>query len=61
MQKENQNVPQEFQNRINGKTNDGANKKDLANVEDNDILADSTAIIGGGDPNISPNAGKPLI
>jgi hypothetical protein len=59
MDKEKKNVPQEFQNNVNDNKN---NKTNLtANLEDNDIQPDSAIIIGGGDPNLSPDAGRPLI
>jgi hypothetical protein len=57
MNKDSQKLPQEFQN--DGKINGRINQKDL--VEDNDIQTDSSVIIGKGDPNFSPDAGKPLI
>ena len=57
MNKDNQKLPQEFQNegRIHGRMN----QEDL--VEENDIKTDSSVINGKGDPNLSPDAGKPLI
>ncbi|MBT2730697.1 hypothetical protein J7E63_28195 [Bacillus sp. ISL-75] len=59
MDKEKKNVPQEFQNNVN----DHKNSKTIltANLEDNDIKPDSAIITGGGDPNLSPDAGRPLI
>ncbi|MFL6559335.1 MAG: hypothetical protein ACJ8MO_24870 [Bacillus sp. (in: firmicutes)] len=59
MDKETKNVPQEFQSNVKDHKN---NKTNLtANLEDNDIQPDSAIIIGGGDPNLSPDAGRPLI
>ncbi|MEY2194451.1 hypothetical protein AB7942_17175 [Neobacillus sp. BF23-41] len=59
MDKEKKNVPQEFQNNVNDHKNSKINL--TANLEDNDIQPDSAIIIGGGDPNLSPDAGRPLI
>ncbi|WP_026567080.1 hypothetical protein [Bacillus sp. UNC41MFS5] len=59
MDKEKKNVPQEFQNNIKDNKNSETNL--TANLEDNDIQPESAIIIGGGDPNLSPDAGKPLI
>jgi hypothetical protein len=59
MDKEKKNVPQEFQNNVNDNKNNKTNLS--ANLEDNDIQPDSAIIIGGGDPNLSPDAGRPLI
>jgi hypothetical protein len=59
MDKEKKNVPQEFQNNVNDNKNSKTNL--TANLEDNDIQPDSAIIIGGGDPNLSPDAGRPLI
>jgi hypothetical protein len=53
MQKDSQNLSQEFQNGLKGKTNETTNKE-------NDTQAENSIIIVGGDPNLSPNAGKPL-
>ncbi|MFP5115345.1 hypothetical protein ACSU64_23625 [Bacillaceae bacterium C204] len=59
MDKEKKNVPQEFQNNVNDHKNSKA--KVSANLEDNDIQTESAMISGSGDPNLSPDAGKPLI
>lgn len=59
MDKEKKNVPQEFQNNVNDHKNSKA--KVPANLEDNDIQTESAMISGGGDPNLSPDAGKPLL
>ena len=59
MDKEKKNVPQEFQN--NAKDNKNNKTSLTANLEDNDIQPESAIIIGGGDPNLSPDAGRPLI
>lgn len=59
MDKEKKNVPQEFQNNANDHNNSKA--KVSANLEDNDIQTESAMISGGGDPNLSPDAGKPLL
>lgn len=59
MDKEKKNVPQEFQNNIKENKNSKTNL--TANLEDNDIQPESAMIIGGGDPNLSPDAGRPLI
>ncbi|PGY08341.1 hypothetical protein [Bacillus sp. AFS031507] len=59
MDKEKKNVPQEFQNNVNDHKNSKINL--TANLEDNDIQPDSAIITGGGDPNLSPDAGRPLI
>ncbi|MEH7483603.1 hypothetical protein V7157_21560 [Neobacillus drentensis] len=56
---EKKNVPQEFQNNVNDHKNSKTNL--TANLEDNDIQPDSAIITGGGDPNLSPDAGRPLI
>jgi hypothetical protein len=56
MDKDPQKLPQEFQN--NGKINGRTNQENL--VEENDIQTDSS-VIGKGDPNLSPDASKPLI
>lgn len=61
MNKEKKNVPQEFQNNIKDHKNNKTNKNLTANLENNDIQPDSSMIIGGGDPNLSPDAGRPLI
>jgi hypothetical protein len=61
MDNEKKNVPQEFQNNVNDHKNNKTNKNLTANLEDNDIQPDSAMIIGGGDPNLSPDAGRPLI
>ncbi|MDQ0200249.1 hypothetical protein [Neobacillus ginsengisoli] len=57
MQKGNQNSPQEFQNK--GNTNEKMNKNIEVDLDNNDIRAESAIINGGGDPNLSPDAGKP--
>jgi len=57
MNKVNQKSPQEFQN--SGKVTGRMNQEDL--VEENDIQTDSSVIVGKGDPNLSPDAGRPLI
>ena len=54
-------TPQELQNTLKGDLTGRANQKDISNVAKNDQYTDSTVIIGGGDPNLSPDAGKPLI
>ncbi|WP_144549721.1 hypothetical protein [Bacillus sp. X1(2014)] len=59
MDKEKKNVPQEFQNNMKDNKNSKTNL--TANLEDNDIQPESAVIIGGGDPNLSPDAGRPLI
>ncbi|MEH7086885.1 hypothetical protein V7139_29880 [Neobacillus drentensis] len=59
MDKEKKNVPQEFQNNMKDNKNSKTNL--TANLEDNDIQPESAIIIGGGDPNLSPDAGRPLI
>ncbi|MEH7501040.1 hypothetical protein V7152_03200 [Neobacillus drentensis] len=59
MDKEKKNVPQEFQNNVNENKNSKTNV--AANLEDNDIQSDSAIITGGGDPNLSPDAGRPLL
>ncbi|SMQ77434.1 hypothetical protein SAMN05444673_2758 [Bacillus sp. OV166] len=59
MDKEKKNVPQEFQNNVNDHKNSKTNL--TANLEDNDIQPDSAIITGGGDPNLSPDSGRPLI
>ncbi|WHY69358.1 hypothetical protein [Neobacillus sp. SuZ13] len=59
MDKEKKNVPQEFQNTI--KDNKNSKTSLTANLEDNDIQPESAIIIGGGDPNLSPDADRPLI
>ncbi|MEH7306946.1 hypothetical protein [Neobacillus drentensis] len=59
MDKEKKNVPQEFQNNVNDHKNSKA--KVSANLEDNDIQTESAMIVGGGDPNLSPDAGRPLL
>jgi hypothetical protein len=57
MEKDKQKLPQEFQS--NQKIEGSGNQEDVA--EQNDIQSDSVFIIGGGDPNLSPDAGKPMI
>jgi hypothetical protein len=57
MEKDKQKLPQEFQS--NQQIEGSKNQEDLA--EQNDIQSDSVFIIGGGDPNLSPDAGKPMI
>ena len=57
MNKGSQKSPQEFQN--DGKVTGRMNQENL--VEENDIQTDSSVLIGKGDPNLSPDAGKPLI
>ena len=52
--------PQEFQNETEGNVIDQTRQSDKSNIELNDIKSE-TVIIGGGDPNLSPEAGKPLI
>lgn len=59
MRKDPQNLPQEFQNQ-KGRPID-TDRNETVSVEENDIYTDSSIIIGGGDPNLSPDAGKPLI
>jgi hypothetical protein len=59
MDKEKKNVPQEFQNNVHENKNSKTNI--AANLEDNDIQSDSAIINGGGDPNLSPDAGRPLL
>lgn len=59
MRKDPQNLPQEFQNQ-KGRPID-TDENETVSVEENDIYTDSSIIIGGGDPNLSPDAGKPLI
>ncbi len=61
MSKESQKVPQEFQNDVNGKPEVKSSKTTAANFDDNDIQPESSIIIGGGNSNLSPDAGKPLI
>lgn len=56
MQKGNQNSPQEFQNK--GKSNEKMNKNIEVDLDNNDIQADSANIIGGDDPNLSPDEGN---
>ncbi|MGZ4160542.1 MAG: hypothetical protein ACXVNF_07075 [Neobacillus sp.] len=56
MQKGNQNSPQEFQNM--GKSNEKMNKNIEVDLDNNDIQADSANIIGGDDPNLSPDEGN---
>ncbi|HYK71888.1 MAG TPA: hypothetical protein VEV44_01990 [Pseudoneobacillus sp.] len=58
MQKDNQNIPQEFQHK--GKENPSSKDVEV-NLENNDIQTDSVMITGSGDPNLSPDAGKPMI
>ncbi|MGG1677012.1 hypothetical protein ACIFOT_14835 [Neobacillus sp. NRS-1170] len=53
-----ENDPQEFQNK--GKINEKMNKDVEVNLDNNDIQAESAIIIGGGDPNLFPDGGKPL-
>lgn len=59
MRKDPQNLPQEFQNQKGRPIDTDGNE--TVSVEENDIYTDSSIIIGGGDPNLSPDAGKPLI
>ncbi|MGG3466296.1 hypothetical protein ABES02_01850 [Neobacillus pocheonensis] len=59
MKKDNPNDPQEFQNK--GITNEKMNKNVEVNLDNNDIQAESAIIIGGGDPNLFPDGGKPLV
>ena len=54
-------TPQEFQNTLKGDLTGRANQNDASNVSEHDQYTDSSVIIGGGDPNLSPDAGKPLI
>ncbi|HZG72046.1 MAG TPA: hypothetical protein VEY51_10980 [Chondromyces sp.] len=54
-------TPQEFQNDLRRDLTGRANQKDISDVSENDQKIDSSLIIGGGDPNLSPDAGKPLI
>ncbi|MBS4211265.1 MULTISPECIES: hypothetical protein [Neobacillus] len=61
MRKENEYVPQELLNDLEGKKTNKAHDENGAITADNDIQAESAIIIGGGDPNLSPDAGKPLI
>lgn len=61
MKKENQNVPQEFQNEVGKKSSGRMDNEKLVNVNEDDIQTGNSIIIGGGDPNLSPDAGKPLI
>ena len=58
MKKDNLNDPQEFQNK--GITNEKMNKNVEVNLDNDDIQAESAIIIGGGDPNLFPDGGKPL-
>lgn len=58
MQKDNQNIPQEFQN----KGTENPNSKNVeVNLENNDIQTDSVMITDSGNPNLSPDAGKPKL
>ncbi|KAA9023865.1 hypothetical protein [Niallia endozanthoxylica] len=54
-------TPQEFQHDLKRDLTGKANRKDISNVAENDQQPDGAIIIGGGDPNLSPDAGKPLI
>ena len=54
-------TPQEFQGTLKRDLTGRANPKDVSNVSENDQYTDTPVIIGGGDPNLSPTAGKPLI
>jgi hypothetical protein len=48
---------QKSQNELDEKNNNNNNQK----VERHNEFTDSAVIIGEGDPNLSPTAGKPLI
>jgi hypothetical protein len=61
MNKDDKMMPQEFQNNVKDKANSRSAKNVDANLEDNDIQTESSIIVGKGDPNLSPDAGKPLI
>lgn len=51
---------QEFQNSLKTDSTQRADQKELSNVTENDQQINNSIIIGGGDPNLSPDAGKPL-
>jgi hypothetical protein len=48
-------------NQKSGKTKGNPRKSEVVHSVENDIQTDSSIIIGEGDPNLSPDAGKPLI
>ncbi|WP_462409834.1 hypothetical protein [Neobacillus sp. Marseille-QA0830] len=61
MEKEEKNLPQEYGQEVKGQLNNTKGQDGQAYTEDNDIQTDSVVIIGHGDPNLSPDAGKPMI
>ncbi|WP_251550819.1 hypothetical protein [Neobacillus muris] len=61
MEREQKSLPQELGQQVKGKMRYTNNNHGKADTEDNDIQTDSAVIIGQGDPNLSPDAGKPMI
>lgn len=61
MNKEEKALPQELHNNVKESTASKTANNVEANLEDNDIQAESSMIVGKGDPNTSPDAGKPLL
>ncbi|MEO2074081.1 MAG: hypothetical protein ABGX20_01495 [Bacillus sp. (in: firmicutes)] len=61
MNKEEKALPQELHNNVKESTASKTASNVEANLEDNDIQTESSIIVGKGDPNTSPDAGKPLL
>ncbi|WP_413300128.1 hypothetical protein AA0X95_17705 [Bacillus sp. 1P10SD] len=61
MNKEEKMLPQELHNKVKEGTSSKTANNVEANLEDNDIQAESSIIVGKGDPDLSPDAGKTLL
>ncbi len=62
MYKDNEPLPQEVRNSVKETVNTKTAETIEKNLIDDEIdLSQDVFILGGGDPNLSPDAGKPLI
>jgi len=61
MNKDEKMLPQELHNKMKESTASKTANNVEANLEDNDIQTESSIIVGKGDPNLSPDSGKPLL